>query len=78
MKKPLHGVDFEEAKTALEDPYAITISDDLHSDAEEHSVTLGLSLVGLQNSPKCFTVDDVTPRTRPRGYLDLAGDTFMR
>jgi uncharacterized protein len=41
----IHDVDFQEAKTVFEDPYAITIPDDLHSEDEERSVVLGLSLL---------------------------------
>lgn len=41
----IYGVDFEEAKTVFEDPYAITIPDDLHSSDEGRSIVLGLSLL---------------------------------
>jgi uncharacterized DUF497 family protein len=41
----IHGVDFQEARTVFEDPFAITIPDDLHSDDEERSIILGLSLL---------------------------------
>ena len=40
----LHGVDFEEAKTVFEDPFAITISDEWHPEDELRSITLGRSL----------------------------------
>jgi uncharacterized protein len=40
-----HGVDFEEAKTVFEDPFALTIADDLHSDDEDRWIVLGLSLL---------------------------------
>ena len=40
-----HGVDFREASTVFEDPFAITISDDVHSEDENRSITLGLSLL---------------------------------
>ncbi len=40
-----HGVDFEEAKTVFEDPFSITIHDDLHSGDEDRWITLGLSLL---------------------------------
>ena len=40
-----HGVDFEEAKTVFEDPDAITIPDDAHSEDENRSITLGYSLL---------------------------------
>ncbi len=40
-----HGVDFEEAKTVFEDPFAITIADDPHSENEERWIVLGLSLL---------------------------------
>ncbi len=40
-----HGVDFREARTVFEDPFAITIPDDLHSGDENRSITLGLSLL---------------------------------
>ena len=41
----IHGVDFQEARTVFEDPFAITIPDDLHSGDEERSIILGLSLL---------------------------------
>jgi uncharacterized DUF497 family protein len=40
-----HGIDFEEARTVFEDPFAITIDDELHSEDEDRSVVLGLSLL---------------------------------
>lgn len=41
----IHEVDFREASTVFEDPDAITISDELHSEEEDRSITLGLSLL---------------------------------
>jgi uncharacterized DUF497 family protein len=41
----IHGVDFQEEKTVFEDPFAITIPDDLHSEEELRSIILGLSLL---------------------------------
>lgn len=41
----VHGVDFQEARTVFEDPFAITIPDDLHSEDESRSIILGLSLL---------------------------------
>lgn len=41
----IHGVDFQEAKTVFEDPFAITIPDDLHSEEERRLIILGLSLL---------------------------------
>jgi uncharacterized DUF497 family protein len=40
-----HGISFEEARTVFEDAFAITIEDTAHSDFEERSVTIGLSLI---------------------------------
>jgi uncharacterized DUF497 family protein len=40
-----HGVDFEEAKTVFEDPFALILPDELHSDDEERWIILGLSIV---------------------------------
>lgn len=40
-----HGVDFEEAKTVFEDPFALTIADDPHSHDEERWIILGFSLL---------------------------------
>lgn len=40
-----HGVEFEEAKTVFEDPFALELSDDVHSDEENRWVVLGLSLL---------------------------------
>lgn len=41
----VHGVDFQEARTVFEDPFAITIPDDLHSEDEPRSIILGFSLL---------------------------------
>ncbi|MGC9225089.1 MAG: BrnT family toxin [Terracidiphilus sp.] len=41
----VHGVDFQEARTIFEDPFAITIHDELHSDDEPRSITIGISLL---------------------------------
>ena len=41
-----HGIDFEEAKTIFNDPYAITIEDPDHSVAEERYLDIGISLTG--------------------------------
>ena len=41
-----HDVHFEEAKTVLNDPLAITIYDQHHSDDEERYIDLGLSQQG--------------------------------
>lgn len=41
----LHGIDFEEAKTVFEDPFAITIPDEWHSEDELRSITLGRTLL---------------------------------
>jgi uncharacterized DUF497 family protein len=40
-----HGVDFEEAKTVFEDPSALVLPDELHSEDEERWIILGLSIV---------------------------------
>jgi uncharacterized DUF497 family protein len=41
----IHGVDFREGRTVLEDPFAITIPDQLHSEDEQRSITIGRSLL---------------------------------
>ena len=41
----VHGIDFQEARTVFEDPFAITIPDDVHSEDEPRSIILGLSLL---------------------------------
>jgi uncharacterized DUF497 family protein len=41
----IHGMDFEEAKTVFEDPFAITIADEPHTEDEERWVTVGMSLL---------------------------------
>jgi uncharacterized DUF497 family protein len=41
----VYGVDFHEAKTVFEDPFAITIPDELHSEDELRSITIGRSLL---------------------------------
>jgi uncharacterized protein len=38
-----HGVSFTEAMTVFDDPFAETFPDDLHSDDEDRSITIGLS-----------------------------------
>jgi uncharacterized DUF497 family protein len=40
-----HGVDFEEAKTVFEDPFAIDMPDEWHSDEEARYIVLGMSLL---------------------------------
>lgn len=41
-----HGVSFQEAKTAFNDPLAITIYDPDHSIVEDRLIDVGLSVVG--------------------------------
>jgi uncharacterized DUF497 family protein len=41
----IHGVNFQEAKTVFEDPFAITIPDELNSEDELRSITIGRSLL---------------------------------
>jgi len=41
-----HGVSFEEASSAFNDPWAITFEDPEHSVGEERFITFGLSRVG--------------------------------
>ncbi|MFQ5652235.1 MAG: BrnT family toxin [bacterium] len=41
-----HGVSFEEARTVFNDPFAITINDPDHSDAEERYIDIGFSSKG--------------------------------
>lgn len=41
----VHGIDFREAKTVFEDPFAITIPDELHSEDESRSIVIGRSLL---------------------------------
>lgn len=41
-----HGVTFEEAATAFDDPYARVIDDPDHSDEEERFILIGISLLG--------------------------------
>ncbi len=41
-----HGVDFDEAKTIFNDPFAITIDDTDHSVAEERYLDIGISSTG--------------------------------
>ena len=38
-----HGVSFREAMTVFDDPLAQTFPDELHSEDEDRSITLGLS-----------------------------------
>jgi len=38
-----HGVSFREAMTVFDDPFAATFPDELHSDDENRSITIGLS-----------------------------------
>jgi len=38
-----HGVSFKEAMTAFDDPLSQTFPDELHSEDEDRSVTIGLS-----------------------------------
>ncbi len=41
-----HGVDFEDAATAFDDPLSITIPDPDHSQGEERFLLIGLSKAG--------------------------------
>ena len=41
-----HGVSFAEASTTFGDPLSVTISDPLHSEAEERFVLFGMSDLG--------------------------------
>lgn len=41
-----HGIDFKEAKTIFNDPFAITIDDPDHSSEEERYLDIGLSSKG--------------------------------
>ena len=41
-----HGIDFEEAKTVFNDPFAITIYDPNHSISEDRFIDLGRSSRG--------------------------------
>ena len=41
-----HGVSFEEASTALRDPFAATARDPDHSSGEHRLITFGLSVLG--------------------------------
>jgi uncharacterized protein len=41
-----HGVTFEEARSAFDDPLSLTITDDRHSGSEERLLMIGLSLRG--------------------------------
>ena len=38
-----HGVSFDEASTAFQDPLSLTIDDPLHTEDEERFILLGLS-----------------------------------
>ena len=38
-----HGISFREAMTVFDDPLAATFADELHSDEENRSITIGLS-----------------------------------
>ena len=42
-----HGVSFETALQVFADPFASTYEDVSHSESEQRSVTIGLTLVGL-------------------------------
>lgn len=39
-----HGVSFEEASTAFQDPLSLTIEDPVHSSDEERMILIGFSL----------------------------------
>jgi uncharacterized DUF497 family protein len=38
-----HKVSFDEGKTVFKDPFLVTFPDDLHSDAENRLISIGLS-----------------------------------
>ena len=41
-----HNVSFEEAETVFDDPFALTVNDELHSFDERRFLTIGESRVG--------------------------------
>jgi len=41
-----HGISFDEAQTVFGDPYAITVFDDQHSDAEDRFIDIGMAISG--------------------------------
>jgi hypothetical protein len=59
-----HGVRFEEAVTAFDDPFALVRFDDAHSDSEIREVLLGYSTSGLLT---------VVFTTRSRGVTRIIG-----
>lgn len=66
----IHGVDFGEASTVFEDPFAITIPDVLHSDEEDRSIRLGLSLLSrvLLSKASIFASSAQESPRRLRGF----------
>lgn len=42
QNKAKHGLSFEEAQLVFDDPYALDICDDIHSEDEDRWITLGL------------------------------------
>lgn len=38
-----HGISFEEAKTIFQDPFSVTINDQIHSFDEDRFIDIGLS-----------------------------------
>lgn len=43
VNRAKHGTSFSEAKTVFNDPFLLTFPDELHSEAEWRSISLGLS-----------------------------------
>lgn len=42
-----HGITFEQAKYVFDDPFAVYLVDDAHSDNEERFVVIGMTPIGL-------------------------------
>lgn len=66
-----HGVEFEEAATALSDPLAVTGADPDHSDYEERYVTFGVSardrLLVVSHTEEGETIRLISARKASKG-----------
>ena len=70
-----HGVSFEEAATALNDPMAATGADPDHSITEDRYVTFGVSekgrLVVVSHTEKDETIRIISARKASKGEREL-------
>jgi uncharacterized protein len=75
LNKKKHGVEFEEAATALSDSIAVTGTDPDHSDYEERYITFGVSvknrLLVVSHTDEGDTIRIISARKASKGEKEL-------